>query len=54
MRRRRAVTCFLQYEGRILLLRRSSTVRTYRGMWAGVSGSIESSTPLGQAIREIQ
>ena len=54
MRRRRVVTCFLQYEARILLLRRSSAVRTYSGKWAGVSGSIESSTPLGQAKREIQ
>ena len=51
------VTCFLLYtsaEGdRILLLRRSQRVGTYRGRWAGVSGYLED-RPLEQAYQEIE
>ena len=54
MRRRRVVTCFLWPEGRILLLRRSVQVQTHREKWAGVSGGIEESTPVAQAMREIR
>jgi nicotinamide-nucleotide amidase len=32
------VTCFLMSNKRILLLRRSNKVSTYKGLWAGVSG----------------
>jgi len=55
MHTRRVVTCFLEHQGRLLLLRRSQKVRTYRGKWAGVSGSIEreSSSALEQAFKEI-
>ncbi len=54
MRPRDIVTSFLEFEGRILLLRRSGKVATYRGLWAGVSGSIEEGeTPLEAALREI-
>jgi len=35
------VTCILRNRGRILLLRRSDRVGSYRGQWAGVSGYIE-------------
>ena len=35
------MTCFLQHEQRILLLRRSSKVGSYQGKWAGVSGYLE-------------
>ena len=51
---RRVVTSFLEASGRILLLRRSARVRSYPGLWAGVSGSIEPErTPLEQALAEI-
>jgi 8-oxo-dGTP pyrophosphatase MutT (NUDIX family) len=49
------VTAFLeQADGRILLLHRSAHVGTFRERWAGVSGYVEESTPLRQAIREIR
>ena len=38
----------------VLLLRRSERVGTYAGRWAGVSGYLESATPLEQAYREIE
>jgi len=48
------VTCFLEYQGKVLLLRRSPRFGTYQGKWAGVSGYIEQGqTPLQQALREI-
>jgi len=53
METRRVVTSFLEHEGRVLLLRRSFQVGTYRGRWAGVSGYLEDE-PLRQALREIE
>lgn len=50
---RHVVTCFLESEGKILLLRRSQRVGTYRGRWAGVSGYVET-TPDEQALTEIR
>jgi len=47
------VTCFLQSEGKILLLKRSEQVSSYQGRWAGVSGYLESE-PDQQAFTEIQ
>jgi predicted aconitase with swiveling domain/8-oxo-dGTP pyrophosphatase MutT (NUDIX family) len=41
VKERRVVTAFLRRDGRILVLRRSQRVGTYRGRWAGVSGSLE-------------
>lgn len=46
------VTCFLESEGQILILRRSEQVGSYRGRWAGVSGYIEQ-TDDEQALTEI-
>lgn len=46
------VTCFLESDGKILLLRRSRQVGSYRGKWAGVSGYVES-PPDKQAVIEI-
>ncbi|HEX9897074.1 MAG TPA: NUDIX pyrophosphatase [Dehalococcoidales bacterium] len=46
------VTCFLESEGKILLLRRSEQVSSYRGKWAGVSGYLEGE-PDAQALTEI-
>jgi ADP-ribose pyrophosphatase YjhB (NUDIX family) len=49
------VTCFLQRaDGRVLLLRRSERVGTYRGHWGGVAGYLEPGvTPEAQARTEI-
>ncbi len=49
---RHVVTCFLESDGEILLLRRSQQVGSYRGRWAGVSGYVET-TPDEQALTEI-
>jgi 8-oxo-dGTP diphosphatase len=49
------VTAFIEYQGKILLLRRSQKVKTMKGKWAGVSGYIEKSeAPVRRAITEIQ
>lgn len=48
------VTCFLlDPKGRLLLLRRGSSVGSYRGRWAGVSGYLETD-PLEQAFTEMR
>ena len=55
MDERRVVTAFLTLGERILLLRRSDRVGTYKGRWAGVSGSVEARlTPIEQAMQEIE
>ncbi len=54
MKIRNVVTCFLRHESKVLLLKRSRDVRTHRGKWAGVSGTIESATPVDQALTEIR
>ena len=50
---RRVVTCFLESENEILLLRRSERVGSYQRRWAGVSGYIET-TADEQALVEIE
>ena len=47
------VTCFLESDGEILLLRRSGQVGSYQGRWAGVSGYIET-TADEQTLTEIE
>jgi nicotinamide-nucleotide amidase len=47
------VTSFLEFQKKILILRRSNKVGTYQSQWAGVSGYIEKS-PDQQALIEIQ
>jgi ADP-ribose pyrophosphatase YjhB (NUDIX family) len=48
------VTVFLRRaDGRVLLLRRSDRVGSFRGRWAGVSGFLEDPTPEEQAFREV-
>ena len=47
------VTVFLTYGSKILVLKRSGKVGTYRGHWAGVSGYLESEDPLDQAHTEM-
>ena len=53
LQEKQVVTCFLESEGEILLLRRSEQVGSYRGRWAGVSGYIET-TADEQALVEIE
>lgn len=53
LRQKKVVTSFIRHRGKLLLLRRSSKVRTYQGRWAGISGYLEESTPLAQALKEI-
>lgn len=49
------VTCILEHEGKILLLKRSNMVSTYRGLWGGVAGYVEElEEPYDTAIKEIQ
>ena len=47
------VTVFLTLDGKVLVLKRSDKVRTYKGHWAGVSGYLESADPLEQAYEEM-
>jgi len=49
---KQVVTCFLESDGEILILRRSEQVGSYQGRWAGVSGYIET-TADEQALTEI-
>ena len=55
MQFKHVVSSFLLSDKRILLLRRSDRVGSYRGRWAGVSGYLEKGeTPLQRAKIEIQ
>ena len=47
------VTVFLTHRSKILVLKRSREVGTYKGHWAGVSGYLESEDPLKQAYTEM-
>ena len=53
LQEKKVVTCFLESENEILILRRSQRVSTYQGRWAGVSGYIET-TADEQALTEIE
>ena len=53
LQEKHVVTCFLESENRILILRRSEQVGSYQGRWAGVSGYIET-TADEQALVEIE
>jgi 8-oxo-dGTP diphosphatase len=49
------VTCFLMRRGKVLILRRSENVGSYRCKWAGVSGYIEKGErPADTAFKEIR
>jgi len=49
------VTCFVENDGLVLIVKRSSRVGTYRQRWSGISGYIESGkTALEQAWQELQ
>jgi 8-oxo-dGTP diphosphatase len=47
------VTCFIEFQGKILLLQRSQQVGSHKGKWAGVSGYLETS-PDEQSLKEIR
>lgn len=54
MKETHVVTCFLEHEGKVLLLKRSDQVGSYQQRWAGVSGYLEpENTPLEQALEEL-
>ncbi len=53
LQKKQVVTCFLESEGEILILRRSGQVGSYQGRWAGVSGYIETAAD-EQALIEIE
>lgn len=50
---REVITVFLSHAGKVLVLKRSAKVGTYRGHWSGVSGYLERADPLDQAYTEI-
>lgn len=52
--RRSVVTSFIRREGKILIVRRSNKVGSYRGKWSAISGYLEEEEPLVQAIKEIE
>lgn len=54
LERREVVTAFLRHGGKVLLVRRSDRVGSYRGRWAGISGYLEEPDALAQALREIR
>lgn len=54
MKRANIVTAFLEYNGLVLILKRSKDVKTMKGKWAGISGYIEEEEALDAAIREIK
>jgi 8-oxo-dGTP pyrophosphatase MutT (NUDIX family) len=48
------VTCILEHNGKILLLKRSARVGTYKGQWGGIAGYVEElEAPYDTAIKEI-
>ena len=55
MDERWVVTCFLEFAGRILIVRRSPRVSTYPGCWSAISGTIDPGrTAEQQAWQEIR
>ena len=51
----KVVTCLLENNGEILILKRSEEVGTYQGSWGGVAGFVEENEePLETAIKEIK
>lgn len=54
MKKKDIVTSFLFKDDKVLLLKRSDKVGTFRGKWAGVSGFIEDENSLEAALREIK
>lgn len=54
MRYTKIVTSFIRYNKKLLILKRSDKVRSMKGLWAGISGTIENNEePLSRAKIEI-
>ena len=54
MRSTKIVTSFIRDNDKLLILKRSQKVKSMKGLWAGISGIIESNeTPLRRAKVEI-
>ena len=52
---RSVVSCFLERQGRVLVVRRSEKVGSFRGKWSGISGFLEGAEdPEVSALREIE
>ncbi len=50
-----ATSLLLNEEGKLLILKRSEKVRTYKGQWGGVAGYVEENEkPFDTAIKEIK
>ncbi|MEQ8156214.1 MAG: NUDIX domain-containing protein [Clostridiaceae bacterium] len=48
------VTCFVESDGKVLILKRSGSVSSYQQKWAGISGYIETGkTAVQQAWQEL-
>ncbi|MCX6667494.1 MAG: NUDIX domain-containing protein [Euryarchaeota archaeon] len=51
----KVVTCLLMKDSKLLILKRSDKVSTYKGLWGGVAGYIEEhEEPYGTALKEIK
>ena len=52
----KVATCLLVNEdGKLLILKRSDKVRTYKGMWGGIAGYVEKNEePYETAVKEIR
>ena len=51
----KVVTCLLTHREKLLILKRSDRVRTYRGLWGGVAGYVEPhEDPYETALKEIK
>lgn len=49
------VSCLLIHEGTLLILKRSTKVKTYKGFWGAVAGYVEANEePFETAIKEIR
>jgi 8-oxo-dGTP pyrophosphatase MutT (NUDIX family) len=51
---KRVVTCFLKTGEKILLVKRSEKVGTYKGKWSGISGYLDEGDADKQAFKEIK
>jgi 8-oxo-dGTP diphosphatase len=54
MVRTAVITVFVTRNKKLLLLRRSQKVATFKGCWAGVSGYLDADTPLDQGWTELK
>ncbi|MBM3238661.1 NUDIX domain-containing protein [Candidatus Poribacteria bacterium] len=52
MKERKVVTAFLENQGKILILKRSDKVKTYKHHWAEISGSIEAGESPDERVKK--